>query len=175
MKSLQSLLADLDRQFFRRRLTGYRIQWAYLPGGKMGCCDTDARIIKIRRGLRGEELRRVVLHEMCHHSVAGHGRLFEKVLRRLQSCGETWVEEEIAAYREAQPWRHMVKELVETAATEGSGLWIEAKKYISQGCGLSLREFDQRARWARKLWERERRYFLRTQEIRSHAIESRKQ
>lgn len=179
MQSLRSLFADLDLKFFKGRLNGYQIKWAYLPGPTgpiRGRCNPESRTIKIQRGLRGEDLRRTVLHEMCHAgSTAKHGRLFERELKRLGKLGEKWIDEEIAAYREAQPLREMVEQDIENSALDLQGVritWREVKRRIANGCGLTSKEFGKEAPWARKSWERKRGDFLAWDEMRRRYTQS---
>jgi hypothetical protein len=160
MASLQLLFAVLNWKFFKGRLKGYRVKRVHLPGGMMGRCDSETRTIKIQRGLRGEDLRRILLHEMCHHTAgtARHGKLFEKELRRLGKLGEAWVEEEIRQCREVQPFRAMVEELAENIAMELGPehvSWRGVKRCIAHQCGLTSPELGRGAPWLRKFWERE--------------------
>ncbi len=100
--SLQKLYADLNRQFFRGKLPRYRATFSKeVIGPFQGICLDKRRLIRLRRGLPPQEIRQVLLHEMCHIRTRGHGRRWQEKMLRLAAQGEAWAKEEVDQYREA--------------------------------------------------------------------------
>ena len=97
-KSLRGLFNELNQKFFSNRLSGCRVTWAYLPGLIKGRCERKSRTFKIARGLRNENLRRVLLHQMCHHYGKGHDKRWKAQMLRLRDAGESWIDDEVRGY-----------------------------------------------------------------------------
>ena len=87
---------------FDGRLPTYRLTWADPPvAGWLGECTPAKRLIRLRRGLSGEELRQTLIHEMIHAAgPMGHGQPFQAQLARLVRQGEAWAREELQYYRD---------------------------------------------------------------------------
>jgi predicted metal-dependent hydrolase len=70
----------------------YRVVGAELksnPGDDLqGHCDPDKKVIRLKKGMSGDLLRRALLHEMCHIGSVSHGKRFRAKLERLVSMAE---------------------------------------------------------------------------------------
>ena len=161
---LKPLFNEFNRKFFDGKLPFYRVIRASLPGAMSGDCNWLSRTIRISSSLNGEDLRRTLLHEMCHHNRAGRhdGKRFLTNLRRLADMGERWAEDEIQACRkQSRPLISLIREMIQDEAQSEPNLpWKEVKKRIAYESALTLLELSKRAPWARRLWERERRKTL---------------
>jgi hypothetical protein len=118
-----ALYHELNRRFFGGKLPRYRVTFAQARrSGWDGECFPDRRLIQLRRGLAGDELRRSLLHEMCHIGAPGHGRRFLAKLARLVDQGEAWAQEELERYQHTQhTWTDLiaqVKDALEETAYE---------------------------------------------------------
>ncbi len=92
---LDRLFDDLNSRLFDGRLPKYRVRRRQPHAGEFGCIDDAARTIWI---CASPDVRKTLLHEMCHIGTDGHGRLFRARLRQLARCGEAWAQEERAYY-----------------------------------------------------------------------------
>ena len=104
---LDRLFDDLNRSLFDGQLPKYRVRRREPQNGEYGWIDDAARTIWVCRLC---DLRKTLLHEMCHIGADGHGRRFRARLRHLVRRGETWAQEERAYYLQralglkADPW-----------------------------------------------------------------------
>src|SRR5438105_3964594 len=111
IQELANLFQDLNKRFWRGRLRAYRVIYSKLPGNTRGVCNSKRRTIYIREGLQGDQLRRVLLHEMCHIGCRYHGRKFLAHLAHLAEQGEAWANLEIESYRTAPTWNQQMHDL----------------------------------------------------------------
>ena len=91
-ESLAEMFAVLNHDFFDGKLPPHKLYWRKFAVGRGLHVKRPPSIIlhpKLKR--TPEELRRVLLHEMCHFNAHGHGRAFCNNLLRLANKGETWV------------------------------------------------------------------------------------
>ena len=69
-----------------------------------GFCDDDRQLIVLRAGLTGDDLNRVLFHEMCHIGIPGHGKKFlrrlERVALRADQLGDHTIVESARQERE---------------------------------------------------------------------------
>ncbi len=93
---------DLNSQFFDGKLPRYRVTFSKgVFGPWKGFCLGKRRLIRLRRGLPPQEVKRVLLHEMCHIGAKGHGRRWQEKMLRLAAQGEIWAKEEVENYQHA--------------------------------------------------------------------------
>jgi len=101
--SLASLFQELNERFFGGRLPRYRVVFSssQRTSYQAGAIRPEKRLIQVNRIYASslERVRRILLHEMCHHRSVGHGKGWQSEMLRLASMGETWAKEEIQAYR----------------------------------------------------------------------------
>jgi hypothetical protein len=97
MSDLTKLYDELNRLHLRGRLPSYRVRRARLKR-VLGYCSDERRLIVVQSDQRGPALRRLLLHEMCHVGSSGHGRRFQRKLRRLARRGEGQMLAECAEY-----------------------------------------------------------------------------
>lgn len=137
MHHLRRLFDDLDATFFKRRLKGYRVRRSdSLPRNMRGYCDLERQLIRIKPGITGDSLRRLLLHEMCHAAAryGGHGKTFLRQLERLEAAGELWAREEIEGYSRSASagyWREQVTDVLENVAMSGDpefSKWKESRR-----------------------------------------------
>ena len=115
---LRELFDSLNGTFFGGRLPRYRLIRAKNLLGKQGDCDPKRCVIRLARRLKGEELRRTLLHEMLHHGGIRHGKRFLAGLARLEKLGEAWAGKERKQYELAlkNPFGAALREFLENAA-----------------------------------------------------------
>ena len=92
---LDELFDDLNRSLFDGQLPKYHVRRREPQNGEYGSIDHATRTIWL---CRLSDLRKTLLHEMCHIGTDGHGRRFRAQLRHLAKRGETWAQEERAYY-----------------------------------------------------------------------------
>ena len=98
-EDLDRLFDHLNDRFFKGRLPKYRVHRCAPRIREHGFIDNEARTIWI---CNPSDLRKTLLHEMCHIGTSGHGRLFRAKLRRLARHGERWAQAERAYYLRVQ-------------------------------------------------------------------------
>jgi len=96
---LRVMFTQLNREFFGGRLPRYKIRLAhFLANDRGGECDIFNKVILIAAFLAPDLYRSVLLHEMIHIEILGHGPRFRAKLQELTRLGETWAHEDIAQY-----------------------------------------------------------------------------
>lgn len=160
------IFEDFNRRFFRGRLPRYRVRRRRLKSG--GFCNDDLRLIVVAAHLAGDELDQVLLHEMCHHGIPGHGATFHARLQRVVDAAERGgdgriaglMRAELAAYRQRTYQGNEILRDLEDLALERPGTpWAKVRAYLVREFNL-LPEAHGAARLlalARRRWERLRR------------------
>ena len=111
VKRLDLLFNELNQKFFAGRLRRYKVRRCRLPNLE-GRCDNKNRIIRLSSSLQESEVRRTLLHEMCHVRGGGnhHGRKWANEMLRLAAAGESWVEEDLKRFSDPrETFRRFVK------------------------------------------------------------------
>jgi hypothetical protein len=115
MVNLSDLYDQLNADLFDRRLPKYRVIFSsrFPPTGYeghySGTCDTKRRLIRLRRGMNVEQLRRVLIHEMCHIRHSYHGRRWQACMMFVAASGEPWAATEASQYRESGvTWNNLI-------------------------------------------------------------------
>ena len=87
---LEELFVDLRSRYFPNRMRAYSVRVDDDLDDQSGYCDSTLRVIAVGAGLLASplELRRTLVHEMCHVGIPNHGRAFLKQLRRVAQLGE---------------------------------------------------------------------------------------
>ena len=116
MQTLTQLFDELNQQFWNGRKPRYRVKYVTRvrfedQHGLDGLCDWKRRTIYIRKGNEGHDLRRILLHEMCHIGCGWHGPKFQARLKYLADRGEDWALKEIEMWRTAPTRRQVVNEI----------------------------------------------------------------
>jgi hypothetical protein len=153
MAKLDRLFDQYNGQFWNGRKPRYRVRYARLPSD--GFCDVARRTILVQRGLTGQRLRRVLLHEMCHIGCPHHGARFQARLLRLAEQGEAWAIHEVEALRQTQPWNAMMRDLkthIVLAAARGQPYARAAVGSLAAPWGLTAAELLSRAPWVPAAW-----------------------
>jgi hypothetical protein len=159
---LRALFAELNRMFWNGRLPLHRVRRKQLPNHR-GLIDTTRRIIWLdSRPERVGDVRRVLLHEMCHipQGCSGHGKLFRRQLQRLATRGETWADEELQVYADTPPPTRIsakrVRDYMNLLANMTQDFsvhsWRTARRGIADGYGLTVTEVSRRYPTARSWW-----------------------
>ncbi len=157
---LQRLYDELNRQFFHGRLPRYRVAFTTFYGSRQrGRCVSKRRLILVRRGLDGEELRRVLLHEMCHIGALGHGQRWQSKLRSLAEQGESWADEEAKRYAEGPTWNRLMVNLrldLDDWALQFDRPPQFAKviRFVGDDFGLNPREVLKKIPWLKAAWRK---------------------
>ena len=154
---LQRLFDELNKVFFRGRLPRYRVFRKPLRANHNGWCLSEKRTILLHRELVGEELRQVLLHEMCHIGSSGHDKRFQAKLTRLASMGEAWATKEAQMYAEACllkiPQASRLKHIIEDGAIDApEAPWIKIRSYLANELGISPLELVKKYPWAKAAW-----------------------
>jgi len=98
-QGLAALFDALNGRHFGGRLPKYRVVCSRLPGLCSGKDDEDRHLIRLSGGLSPEMRRRILLHEMCHIGIPGHGTRWQARMLRLADQGEAWAHDEVHEYR----------------------------------------------------------------------------
>ena len=153
----------LNRQFFGGRLPPHRV---VLKSGfpRHGECIPERRFIRLGRGLGNDptELRRTLLHEMCHIGTPNHGRRFQAKLLKLAQAGEAWATQEAASYANALSFgdelhrlRELIEDLVLELSHDGKPGFRRVLAWLAKDFGMTSSELRRRAPWVRAAWEKE--------------------
>ena len=155
MENLTQLYKELNRQFFNGRLPCYRVTF-YKPLVAQGHCISERRLIRLSPGMSDAEVRKVLLHEMCHIGTPNHGKRFLAKLARLAAMGEAWATEEIEIY--SGPYRNLqsqVKEQIFDALIDApdAHFWPMIR-WIANDLGMTAGELLRKAPWVRREWKK---------------------
>lgn len=163
-RGLQALFESFNRQFFAGQLPAYRVySRAKVVGDGIelpGCCDSTNRVILIQRGIAGDALRRLLLHEMCHIGTPYHGRKFQAKLLQLAAQGEAWAGEEASGLADGYSWNQAVRglcdQLDETARFSPRPRFPAAVRALARSLrpGLNPNELLRMAPWLRARWKK---------------------
>ncbi len=153
---LQNLFDALNKQFFQGRLPRYRVKlWDSLP--PHGQCVTEHNLILLRP-MEPQQLRQVLLHEMCHIGEPGHGRRFQAKLERLLAQGEDWASDEIKAYREAASWNlemaNLRSKLDEIAYLSPRWRFQSLLQWTAMDLGMAPLETRKKVPWLEASWRK---------------------
>ena len=162
---LRALFTESNRRFWNSRLPPYRVRRKQLPYHRQGFIDTTRRIIWIDSNIGRTddgEVRRVLLHEMCHipQGCRGHGEQWRRQLARLAAKGEVWAEDERARYADAprsprisgesvREWMRL-RFMIEPDLAVLS--WRAQRLAITEWFGLLVTEFSRHYPMARSWW-----------------------
>jgi hypothetical protein len=153
MNELKRMYQEFNAQFWKGRLPDYRVTYYQLPPGTRGQCSSKRRLIRISRTLPSSQLRRVLLHEMCHIGCPYHGKKFLERLDRLFKMGEKWAEEEIKLYRDSETYNAAVSDMGYNLSLammdEHVPTYREAVQHFSAEFALTPTEFKRRFPWFR--------------------------
>ncbi len=173
------LFDEFNRRYWRGRLPTYRvIRRATIPGSRLGSCSNTSRTILLHRVLEGDELRLILLHEMCHigpDSGYAHGPRFLRKLRRLVRLGapkRLQLKEHIEAYDlgTADKWKFarynedgqvivssfrsaLWNGLVSFAMDDPYERWAKVSWELASQCRMSPAQFQRAAPWAKREWQ----------------------
>ena len=155
------LYEELNRDLFKGRLPRFRVTLCgskHLPGASPGECLEGRRLIRLRRGLEPEGLRRWLLHEMCHIGVPDHGLRFQTRLLRLADQGESWALEEVKGIREAPSWNHAMAnlrgKLDDVAGQVPRPRFTQLLRWLADDFGMPPGKLLQSAPWIRAAWKK---------------------
>ena len=97
MPSMSQILFNrFNRKYFGNRLTGWKVIISDRFGGQ-GLCRSCKREIHIRDGMKASQLRKTLLHEMCHASGNGHhGPIWRSEMLRIAALGAPTKQEALA-------------------------------------------------------------------------------
>ncbi len=90
MNDLTKLYNELNEQLFDGKLPARPVVYSKLPPGKLGQYYSERGKIEISHLVTNDQLRRILLHEMCHIGCPYHGEKFMSKLARLVDRGEWW-------------------------------------------------------------------------------------
>jgi hypothetical protein len=158
MKHLTQLYNELNRQFFNGRLPRYRVTF-YKAMTKQGWCISERRLIRLSPSLPDAQIRKVLLHEMCHIGTPDHGKRFQAKLARLAALGEAWANDEIRMYADnpAIPWQAEVKQQIQDILIDQpDACFWPAIRSIAYDLGITPGELLHRAPWVRATWKKAR-------------------
>lgn len=113
MTEPQRLFDEFNRRYWRGRLPRYRVlRVQFLTSHLAGRCNDTRHLISLSRHLTGDDLRRMLLHEMCHIGPrgGGHGHEFQRRLKRLGGLGEPLALVECAAVEAMERERDQMAE-----------------------------------------------------------------
>ncbi len=113
VEGLQRLFAQLNHELFDGKLPVYRVRFSpRVKGCWYGFCYVKRRVITLRPTLQGEELRRTLIHEMCHiGSGPRHKKPWQARMLAVADKGEHWAREEVEMYLRSFTWNQEMAEL----------------------------------------------------------------
>lgn len=172
-RGLGGLFDDLNRRYFGGRLPKYRVVLAALPGPCDGRCETDRRLIRLARRLAPDERRRLLLHEMCHIGIPGHGVRWQARMLRLADQGEGWARKEARAYRTSAEtprmlWAAITDALHDLAHHRPRLRLAQVRRICSADCDLTVPELLRLFPRFDRTWER-----IREEELRARTMRNR--
>lgn len=171
MKTKASLLFDeLNRRYWRGRLPKYRVIRRDLSRDELdGYCDDNRRTIVLHKDLADEDLRRTLLHEVCHiGSGPKHGPRFQRKLDRLIKLGESKLLGDVECYdgtaftRYAANLPHpvnkisfrqaVISEIDSFAIDQYRRRWPRVLRYFARKYEMTPAQFQRKAPWAERVW-----------------------
>ena len=157
MSKLTQLYRELNQRFWNGRLPDYRVRFCKLPVGKKGECLSERGLIRLTVGLEEDELRRTLLHEMCHIGCHYHGQKFLARLIRLAEQGEQWATEEAEMYRNGPSWNEsirMIRDDLFTIALDGTPRFRDVVAFFARDFGEHPARFIKRIPWLKAAWQK---------------------
>ncbi len=111
--SIQHLFVQLNQKLFDGKLPVYRVRFSpRVKGCWYGFCYVKRRVITLRPTLQGEELRRTLIHEMCHIGTGPeHRKPWQARMLAVADKGEPWAREEVEKYLRSFTWNQEMAEL----------------------------------------------------------------
>ena len=163
-KDLAKMFVKANAKFFRGRLPKYRVVFASesTMGAKDGECLQDRLLIRVARRLQSDssQLRRTLLHEMCHHGCPHHGKRFLAKLKRLADLGEEWATGEIKEYLGSPTLNHeiqAIKSNLEVLANRSQDPrkldFGVVEMCVARDFGYSREEIRKKMPWLRSAWD----------------------
>src|SRR5262245_57451661 len=140
MNYAETLFQRFNQQYFNGRLPEYRIILSELGFGCHGECRKKERELYIDASKHGEELTKVLLHEMAHAAVPrkGHGKAWLAEMERLANMGAP-TRGDWEAYQD--PKQTMTNKDIEAEAfdmgMESPIPWAKARFHIGVKCGYT--------------------------------------
>lgn len=153
---VQALFDALNKQFFRGRLPRYRVKLldSIPPHGQ---CVTERRLILLRP-MEPEQLRQLLLHEMCHIGASGHGPRFQARLQAVADQGEECARRELEAIRASPPWNlemaNLRSKLDEIASLSPRWRFHQLLQWTAMGLGMSPPEVRKKVPWLKAGWRK---------------------
>lgn len=164
---LVEIYNELNGRFFSGILPKFKVVYSnnFSDGfdpGQLGECDEKRRLIRISPALREApgQLRKMLLHEMCHIDGKGHGKKFQRRLQRLAGQGESWAAPEAASYAK-QPWPLVEARIKQGLYDAALGLGQTAPRRlnlaVANHLGWSLKALRRSMPWVDSTWRKARR------------------
>lgn len=161
--NLQRLYDHLNGNFFDGRLPKYRVVLsAEFPNAGYdahydGICLPERRLIRLRRGMTSENLRRVLIHEMCHVRCGDdHGRRWQNCMLRVAAKGEQWATEEVTQYRDhAEKWNDrigMLMDALRDAALPPGSSFRQVRRGAANIMRIPFRDTYRKLPWLKSAW-----------------------
>jgi WLM domain len=153
-----ALYHELNQRYFGGRLPRFRVTFTQpRVSGWHGEIFPARRLIRLRRGLTGDELRRTLLHEMCHIGAPHHGQRFQAKLARLVAQGEAWAQQELEIYQQPQlTWTKLIAEVKETleefAYHDPRPSFTAIRRYAADTLTCQPGEVLRKAPWLQAAW-----------------------
>lgn len=150
---LRALFDDLNRRDFDGELPRRSIQKS-LRGAPDAFYDPFTETIRLAVGLKGEHLRRALLHAMIHLKTGGaHDDCFFRELRRIALLGEPAAKLECAMYDEGVRVRQIIINLA-TAHPRLQWNRADAKPMVARAIGVTSKGLLILAPWWSMTWRK---------------------
>jgi len=160
-QELTEMYKELNVYFFNGRLPNYIVRFIQLEHKKAYLNTKDKTVDIDMEKIREQELRRILLHEMCHFKSGWHGQIFQAELRRLHEMGEQWVDDEIKMIKQGN-WNLQMKNLKDIISDLAYSYYNDFQQfpsfeYVLNECSLhSALKPDillKKAPWLPRTWE----------------------
>lgn len=170
VNKLSELFDKYNRLYFRGRLPVYSVRYVdtEIPSLR-GQCDNINHTIDVRRGIAEDELRQLLLHEMCHIGAPSHGKTFLRRLQHLADIGEDWAKKEIELYKIAPTWNQSIADLRNTITdwsfeVDPSVSFDDILTPLAHDFGMTPEELLKSAPWVKAAWEKSRKEAMKSPE-----------
>jgi SprT-like family len=165
-RQLRALFQKFNGQYFGGKLPVYslrsvdRMTWL----GESGCCYKKRKLIKVNRGLSGEEATSTLLHEMAHAATSGHhGMPWKREMIRLREAGAPLVSSDLnvdlADWDGKRVSRQRFRGVIQDALMDAPNITssVAVRWFVSSYGGAgSVAEFLRKYPWAGTVFKQEK-------------------
>jgi len=163
--NFKALAEFVRRHFFPRwdRKGRWKVVQANDLDGAQGRCDNESKTVKIRRGISGDDVTAILIHEICHAvGELGHGKRWR---RRMEQAARTAdalamaavaerLREEIKGYEEGlfMSASDIYREISDAIWQYPKVTFVQVLDFVRRDYGLSRAQFMKRFRRSKRVF-----------------------